>query len=117
MLFTAHFDWVFVLACTQCSGHELLRLLVKGGTLLDRAEALDLQGGARLLDGHYPGVLLALGALLLAHNLAALVLRQVTRLQAAHGLCLAPTEHHSLGHATPCNLAHTLLLHGLHGLH
>merc|ERR550537_1663016 len=60
---------------------------------------------------------LRVGAPLLAHNLACLVPRQVLCGQATDGLRLAATEHHCLGHAALCNLAHGLLLHRLHGLH
>merc|ERR1719158_2267561 len=96
---------------------ELLRLCVQGCALLDRGESRDLQGLARLCASLHPWVLLAQRALLLAHNLAVLVLGQVLSSQATNGLGLASAEHHGIGHATPSNLAHALLLHCLHGLH
>merc|ERR1712072_469267 len=96
---------------------ELLGLQVQGRALLDDGEALDLQGSTSLLAGNHPGVGLAPGARLLAHNLASLVPRQVLRCEATNSLRLAAAEHHCLGHAALCDLAHGLLLHGLHGLH
>merc|ERR1719158_645923 len=96
---------------------ELLRLCVQGCALLDRGESRDLQGLARLCASLHPWVLLAQRALLLAHDLAVLVLGQVLSSQATNGLGLASAEHHGIGHATPSNLAHALLLHCLHGLH
>merc|ERR1719261_1014997 len=100
-----------------CSIVELLRLGVQRCALLDGSEASNLQSLASLLHGLHPWVLLALRALLLAHNLAALVLVQVLGSQAADGLLLAATEHHGLCTPALRNLAHGLLLHGLHRLH
>merc|ERR1719262_1162084 len=102
---------------------ELLRLDIEGRAFLDRTETLDLQGRACLLDSLKPGSdtagkpLLGQSTLLLAYDLAPLVLDQVGLRQAAHGLLLVPAQNHSLGHPTLGNLAHGLLLHGLHGLH
>merc|ERR1711964_481847 len=75
---------------------ELLRLGVEGSSLLDGLEALDLQGGTCLLDGNDPGAALGQGAPLLAHNAAILVLSQVLRCHATHGLRLGAAEHHHL---------------------
>merc|ERR1712110_546149 len=78
---------------------ELLRLEVEWRALLDRSKALDLQGHACLLDCLNPGALLALRHLLLAHDPTVLVLDQIGLLQAAHGLFLAPAQHHNLTHS------------------
>merc|ERR1711924_512352 len=66
-------DLLHVLSCLE----ELLCLGIEWCALLDGAEALDLQRGASLLDGSDPGAGLALGAQLLAHNAAVLVLGEV----------------------------------------
>merc|ERR1719355_162380 len=112
-----HHSFLLGLLPYERSLEELLRLQVQGRALLDRAEALDLQGSTGLLDGHDPGAVLPGSTGLLAHNLAILVPGQVLRLQAARGLHLRPAEHHCLGMLALANLAHGLLLHGLHGLH
>merc|ERR1719443_1165532 len=96
---------------------ELLCLGVQRGALLDGSEASDLQGLACLRDGLNPWGLLAKRRLLLADNLAELVLGEVLGSQATNSLRLASTEHHGLGHDALRDLAHCLLLHDLHGLH
>merc|ERR1719213_585785 len=77
---------------------ELLCLGVQRGALLDGSEASDLQGLACLRDGLNPWGLLAKRRLLLADNLAELVLGEVLGSQATNSLRLASTEHHGLGH-------------------
>merc|ERR1712178_4309 len=108
-----HQSFVADLLQVRSSLEELLCLGIEGSALLDGAEALDLQRGTSLLDRSNPGAGLALGAQLLAHNLAVLVLGQVLRRQATDGLCFGATEHHDLGQPASCNLAHALLLHCL----
>merc|ERR1712224_1018634 len=56
-----------------------------------------------------------LGRQFLAHDLAVLVLVQVLSCQATNGLRLASTKHHHFGEDAPRDLAHSLLLHRLHG--
>merc|ERR1711964_622480 len=72
---------------------ELLRLGVEGSALLDGREALDLQGGACLLDGNDPGPVPGGKACFLAHHAAILVLNQVLGRQATDSLRLGATEH------------------------
>merc|ERR1719169_34608 len=77
---------------------ELLCLEVEWRALLDRNKALELQSRACLLASLSPlsdsaGIpLLGQRALLLAHNLAPLVLAEISLLQAARGLLLVPTQ-------------------------
>merc|ERR1719487_2302143 len=100
---------------------EVLRELVEGSTLLHGNEALHLELLTRLLHRLRPARDLLVGPLpsgrrLLAHDLPALALDEVGLLQAAHGLVLVPTEHHSPRKLSPCDLRHPLLrLHGPHG--
>merc|ERR1712146_168855 len=67
---------------------ELLGLEVQRAALLDRAEALDLEYGTGLPNCRDPWALLAEGTLLLAHDLAKLVLGQILCGQATNGLRL-----------------------------
>merc|ERR1719235_1194296 len=100
---------------------EVLRKLVKRGSLLHRHEALHLQLFARLLHGLRPArdvlecSLTSRGSLL-ADDLSSLALDQVRLLQAAARLFLVTAEHDSLRHFPHGDLGHPLLrLHGPHG--
>merc|ERR1712023_546679 len=90
---------------------EVLRKLVKRGSLLHRHEALHLQLFPRLLHGLRPARDVLVGSLasrgsLLAHDLSSLALDQVRLLQAAAGLLLVTAEHDSLRHLSHGDLAH-----------
>merc|ERR1719261_440588 len=93
---------------------EVLRELVKGGSLLHRHEARDLQLLARLLHGLRPAGDALVGPLpirgsLLADDLAALALDEVALLQAARGLLLGAPEDDRPRHLSPGDLGHPLL--------
>merc|ERR1711904_166257 len=94
---------------------KLLGLLVEWGALLDNCETLDVQSLAGLLDCCSPRAKngLGLGADLLAHNLASLVLLEGSGGVPSLGLTdLAGKD------VTPCELGRDwLLLHRLHCLH
>merc|ERR1719158_165759 len=94
-----------------CSLVELLGLLVKSRALLDCDKALETQCLPCLGDGSNPSALLAKRRLLLAHDLAVLVLGQGGSCHTTHSFLLGSTEDQYLGHASLCNLAHCLLLH------
>merc|ERR1719230_1451613 len=100
---------------------EVLRKLVKRGSLLHRHEALHLQLFARLLHRLRPARDVLVGSLtsrgsLLADDLPSLALDQVRLLQAAAGLLLVTAEHDSLRRLSHGDLGHPLLrLHGPHG--
>merc|ERR1739848_920897 len=89
--------------CSLCYslGEQLLGLLVERSSLLHCDEAFDTQSLPGLLDSNSPALdvgvgLLALCRLLLAHNLAILVLGQVALGQSRGSLGLGATEDHQL---------------------
>merc|ERR1719301_383848 len=100
-----------------CSLVELLGLLVKSRALLDCDKALETQCLPCLGDGGNPSALLAKRRLLLAHDLAVLVLGQGGSCHTTHGFLLRSTEDQYLCQSALGDLAHGLLLHGLHGVH
>merc|ERR1719235_2316300 len=94
---------------------EVLRKLVKRGSLLHRHEALHLLHGLRPARDVLECSLTSRGSLL-ADDLSSLALDQVHLLQAAAGLLLVTAEHDSFRHFPHRDLGHPLLrLHGPHG--
>merc|ERR1712146_646187 len=94
--------WCLLRTDSTSSGVELLCFEVERRTLLNCNKAFDFECGTCFLARRHPGALLSLCAQLFAHNLSVPIFRQIRCLQAANGLCFAPTENHHLGQPSPC---------------